>query len=101
MKEKRDMNMKTSKLFVKFIPLIFIAIFLNACSESVYEAAWQSVPVKADGNSREWPNPLKYYDRTTKLLYTVSNDLENLYVCVRSGEEPMQMKILRSGIQLW
>lgn len=78
-----------------------IIIFMSSCSTTVYQSAWQSVLVSADGNSREWSIPLRFYDKDSKLCYTVSNDSVNLYLCIWAIDEQMQMKILRAGMQLW
>ena len=35
------------------------------------------------------------------MQYIVTNDETNLYVCIRATEQPLQMKIVKSGLQLW
>jgi hypothetical protein len=74
---------------------------LASCSPIVYNSLWQSQPVKADGNPKEWSKPLKHYDSGTKLQYTFSNDRQNMYICIRATDERTQQKILRGGMQVW
>ncbi len=55
----------------------------------------------ADGKPTEWKTPLKYYDEKSKLQFAISNDLKNMYFCIRATEKETQTKILRAGLQLW
>ncbi len=82
--------------------ITILLICLAGCSPKiVYQSAWQSKPVVADGIANEWKIPLRFYDPETKLNYTVSNDKENLYLCIRASDEGTQVKIMRAGMQLW
>lgn len=78
-----------------------IITFMSSCSTTVYQNLWQSKPVTADGNPVEWPIPLRFYDKNSKLCYSITNDSANLYLCIRVTDEQMQMKILQAGMQLW
>jgi hypothetical protein len=88
------------KVFVVlFIGLIF---FVAACSpKAMYQTSWQSTSVIADGNPSEWRIPLRFYDSDTKLNYTLSNDDEKIYLCVRIVDELSQAKVIRSGLNIW
>ena len=76
-------------------------LLFSACQRTLYFAFWQSAPVVADGKAKEWSVPLNYYDADTKLQYTISNDRQNLYVCLKAGDEQTQLKIIRGGMRLW
>ncbi|HEV7229755.1 MAG TPA: hypothetical protein VGO45_00420 [Bacteroidia bacterium] len=80
---------------------LFSLVLLSSCSVPLYVSMWQHAPVKADGNPWEWTKPLRYYDSGSKLQYTFSNDLKNMYICVRATNEESQQKILRGGMQIW
>jgi hypothetical protein len=80
---------------------VFSLMLLPSCSVPLYVSMWQHTPVKADGNAWEWKKPLRYYDPSSKLQYTFSNDLKNMYICVRATNEESQQKILRGGMQIW
>jgi hypothetical protein len=92
-------------MFIMLSPirLSFAALLLLicSCSQPVYTSLWQTAQVKADGNPTEWSKPLKHYDATTKLQFTFSNDLQNMYVCIRATDETAQQKILKGGLELW
>ncbi len=91
-------------MYKKLFAIISIGIifFISACSpKAMYQTSWQSTPVVADGNPSEWRIPLRFYDSDTKLNYTLSNDDEKIYLCVRIVDELSQAKIMRSGLNIW
>ena len=83
--------------------LIFIlsaACLFSSCAHKTYDALeWQGNKVTADGRIREWSNPLRFYDDKSKINYTISNDRQNLYVCMKISDETSQIKILRGGME--
>jgi hypothetical protein len=87
--------------FFRFSPFLFTVLILHSCKAPLYEMKWQSKPVVADGNPQEWKIPLRFYDSKSKLSYTVTNDLKNLYICVRVTDDAGQMKVMRAGMQIW
>ena len=93
--------MRKKSIKIQIIAWQLMVIILSSCSTTVYQSLWQSKSVKADGNPEEWSTPLRFYEKNSKLYYTVSNDSENLYLCIIANEEQVQMKIIQSGIQLW
>ena len=87
----------------KIFAISFVLITLISCTHYIYisRSIWQGNAVVADGKPAEWTTPLKYYDESSKLQFAVSNDFQNLYVCIRATEEQTQSKIMRAGLQLW
>src|ERR1035437_9320957 len=87
----------------KTIAVCLTLFILVSCTHYVYIARspWQSNTIVVDGKPTEWPTPLKYYDDKSKLQYAVTNDKENLYLCIKATEEQTQIKILRAGLQIW
>ena len=83
--------------------LIFVCgIFIISCaSTAVVKNAWQTNAVVVDGKPDEWQLPLKYFDSETKLNYFITNDKENLYVCIRASDVKTQEKIMRAGMQVY
>jgi hypothetical protein len=79
----------------------FVMIFLAACKAPLYQTKWQGHEVIADGNPQEWKIPLRFYDDKSKLSYAVTNDLENLYLCIRITDDASQVKVMRAGMQVW
>jgi hypothetical protein len=91
-----DFNTKTLSLF-----FLLAVILCTSCSHELYTSKWQSTKVTADGIPREWSKPLRYYEASSKLQYTFSNDKRNMYICIRVTDEVTQTKILKGGLQLW
>jgi len=91
----------TKKLKMNKIILALLTLyFFSSCSHKVYDALdWQSTKVTADGKIQEWPNHLRFYDDKSKVNYTISNDRQNLYLCMIVFDEKSQMKIVRSGLE--
>jgi hypothetical protein len=59
---------------------------------------WQSSPIVVDGQSKDWPSPYPNYDSKARIAYATSNDKENLYITLETGDEMTQMKILKQGL---
>jgi len=88
------------KKISKIIIILFSFIVFSSCSHKIYDALdWQSNKVTADGKITEWPNPLRFYDDKSKINYTITNDRQNLFLCMKISDETSQMKILRAGME--
>ena len=83
-------------LFAAF--LILTSVQLNA---QVIHSLWMSSPVVMDGNPTEWPQPFRYYDGNTKLQFSFANDTGDIYVCVKITDDLTQMRLFRSGLNVW
>jgi hypothetical protein len=79
-----------------------MCLSMLSCSPAViYKSMWQSGPVTVDGKATEWQIPLQFYDAKTKLSFSISNDMANLYICIRATDETTELGILHTGMQLW
>lgn len=73
---------------------------ISSCTPKVYQSLdWQTKQVVADGKVQEWTIPLRFYDDKTKINYTITNDQQNLYLCMKVMAPETQLKILRGGIE--
>ncbi len=88
--------------------LFFGAVFaFLSCSSSKHSKSkrlpgiWQVQPVTIDGSNKDWPSPYPEYDEKAGIGYAVSNDKENLYITVETGDPATQLKILREGLTVW
>ena len=91
-------------MYKKLFAIVSIStiFFFSACSpKAMYQTSWQTKPVVADGDPSEWFIPLRFYDADTKLNYTLSNDNEKIYLCVRIVDELSQAKVIRNGLNIW
>jgi hypothetical protein len=87
---------------------IFLAcVGLAACHSSKHSTikrlpgTWQAQPITIDGDNKDWPGPYPEYDSKASLGYAVSNDKDNLYITVETGDQATQLKILRNGLTVW
>lgn len=82
-------------------------IFVDACSVAGHKGTkkivgvWAVEPIVIDGSSNDWHTPYPNYDDKAMLGYAVSNDSENLYITVETGDAATQLKILEGGLTVW
>ena len=67
-------------------------------SQAAMPGTWQKEPIVIDGDSKDWPSPYPNYDAKAKVAYATSNDRENLYITMETGDEITQIKILKQGM---
>lgn len=84
--------------------VLFFFIFLKAqvlFSQSLTSTArWATQKVIVDGNAAEWQDPLNFFDATTRMLFGISNDSTNLYLCFQNPDENVQGKLFRCGLKV-
>src|SRR5664279_585498 len=76
-------------------------LFMFSCSKDVSNSLWHNKDIIQEKESGDLETPLRFYDPKSRLQYTFLNDNENLYICVKAMEDQSQLKIMRSGLQLW
>ena len=67
-------------------------------SKNFMPGTWQATPIVVDGDSKDWPSPYPNFDAKAEVAYATSNDKENLYITMETGDEMTQMKILKQGM---
>lgn len=72
----------------------------QGCSDRSYPSISRKSPLLIDGNSKDWNLPLPLFDQESKINYEVSNDANNLYVCMKLVDPQSQFKFLQNGFQL-
>jgi hypothetical protein len=77
-------------------------VVLFSCTHYIYiyKSQWQKDKIEVDGKISEWKTPLKFYDEKSKLQYTISNNDENLYICIRAAEQLTQRKMFSAGMKI-
>lgn len=91
------------KLFFFFNCLFFLA----SCSTSnqkkykKYQGYWQVSPITIDGKKDDWSADYKDYDVKARLGYSVTNDKNNLYLRIETGDLATQLKIMHRGLTVW
>ena len=95
------------KYIIGFVFAILILVSLS-CNSSKHSGkssdtlpgTWQSQPITIDGDSKDWPSPYPNYDAKAMVAYATSNDKQNLYITMETGDEQTQMKILKQGMTI-
>jgi hypothetical protein len=83
-----------------YIFVIFTTLLTASCSHKTFDSLeWQGTNVNPDGIIDDWSNPLRFYDYKSKINYSISNNLQNIYLCIKISDRPIQMKILRAGME--
>jgi len=86
---------------------ISLSIFIYSCGGTRHSkdkkmpGTWQAQPIVIDGKSDDWPSPYPSYDSKALVGYATSNDRDNLYVTIETGDEYTMMKILKQGLTVW
>jgi hypothetical protein len=79
-------------------PLLTVIIFFSSCSHTVvYTSSWQSNDFNVLRKS-ETGEPLRFFDKKSKLQYAISNDYKNVYICIKATDRQSQIKIIRAGM---
>jgi hypothetical protein len=84
-----------------YLKIALIATFwfcLASCSDKIYQNSWQSTSIRVDGISTDWAHPLRYYDRKSKMQYCISNDADNIYICLRTDDAITKIKMIHAGL---
>lgn len=69
-------------------------------AQDVSTAHWMPQPITVDGIAAEWHQPLNFYDSETKLLFAISNDSTNIYLCFETKDNATAIKIMRAGMRV-
>lgn len=76
-------------------------VILTACSTTRnFTHNQQIAPFIADGKANDWGDNL-LFDASSRLLYKVSNDANNLYIMAKISDEQMQRKVLMGGFTVF
>jgi hypothetical protein len=93
--------------FVTTTTVCALFILCFSCAGSKHSGAkdtlpgtWQAQPIVIDGDSKDWPSPYPNYDAKAMVAYATSNDKQNLYITMETGDELTQMKILKQGMDV-
>jgi hypothetical protein len=83
--------------------ILSIAAFANAFAQKLPNTQQVSLRapanLKIDGKATEWGNQFKAYNNATDVYYTLSNDDENLYLCLVAKQYSSLSKIARTGVR--
>lgn len=76
--------------------LSFIAASLPA-QEDVSSAKRQANKIIIDGNNTEWKRPFRLFHSKSGLVFTLTNDNKNIYLCFTDNKEMKAEKLMKAG----
>jgi hypothetical protein len=80
---------------------LLFAVLFQACSPKLSTTlSYRTQPVKIDGKMDEWSIPLDFYNKETRVNYSVANDDANIYYCIKVLDVFTQMKMMRAGFKI-
>jgi hypothetical protein len=82
---------------------IAMLFLFGGCSPkmNIYKSAWQGNTITIDGETSDWRMPLQYTDPNTNVHFSVTNDNNNLYICMEANDEAAISGITQKGLQIW
>ena len=87
-------------LFTSLTGLTSTALYAQKPDPDADVNLWVQQPIKVDGISNEWHEPLNNYNTETKLAFALANDQQNLYLIIESLDEVTTRKLLTGGLTL-
>ncbi|MDB5223482.1 MAG: hypothetical protein JWN83_2149 [Chitinophagaceae bacterium] len=81
-----------------FIIAALLLISISSFAQSNILKSTRNSAIKIDGDASEWSQPLRFYDKDTKLFFDFSNDDSHLFLCFQTNDNAEQMKIMLAGM---
>ncbi len=90
------------KSLLLFCTILSGTVLYSSCSRKLMpEGHFQQTPVVVDGRINDWGLPLRFSNPEYTMQYAVTNDDKNIYVCVYSKYEGMQLRMLKGGMTIY
>jgi len=98
----KNMDKKTMLSLLLFTSIVGIhpTLYAQKTDPDADVNLWVQHPVKVDGVSDEWHEPLNNYNTETKLAFALANDQQNLYLIIESLDEVTTRKLMSGGLTL-
>src|SRR5450755_4631653 len=84
------------------LPVVFsgLVIWMGCSQKLMPEGHFQDTPVVIDGKVNDWGLPLRFSNPEYSMQYGVTNDDQNIYVCVYTKDAFFQKRILKAGMSI-
>ena len=86
----------------KYLHILFIICFplILFSQDDISKSVFISQKIVVDGNSDEWKKPFDFYNSEARLMFSLANDSNTLYICILNTERPNQMRMLTRGMKV-
>ena len=79
----------------------FLIIFYSCSPQLAPVGHFQDNTVTADGNTDDWELPLRFSNPQHTFDYSITNDKNNIYICITSNDDRTEIRMLRSGLTIY
>lgn len=87
---------------VPFFLVAACASLLAGCDEHEMQSQWRRQEVAIDGHDMDWQQLAPhFYHEKSRIIFSIMNDSDNLYVMVATSSNAAQMIMLRGGCTMW
>ncbi len=88
---------RTVHLFIFFIA----AFALTGCDKVELQSQWRTHPIIIDGSNTDWTEDSPYFDKNSRILISILNDEDDLYIRLLTRSETTRRIFLRTGFTVW
>jgi hypothetical protein len=93
--------MRRAFLGVAGIIVVGSAAGLLATKKPTIDSHWRDREIAIDGDSGDWPGPLRPIEENHPLMTAAMNDGQNLYLVLSASDSTARRQILRQGLIVW
>lgn len=83
------------------LAFLLLVIFIGGCDEVELQSQWREDPITIDGIGTDWAQNTPYLNEKPRILVSVMNDKENLYIRLMTRDRQAQMMFIRAGFITW
>jgi len=80
--------------------LVVFPAFLTSCGDEEIKSMWSDNSIVIDGNQTDWLGKLKYLP-DQKSAVGITNDDENLYLCLATSDTSKMFQLFITGFTVW
>jgi hypothetical protein len=93
--------MKRAVLWAMGMVVIGSAVGVVAAKKTLITSQWRDRELTIDGDSGDWPGPLRPIEENHPLMAAAMNDGEYLYLVISTSDSTERRQILRQGLVVW
>ena len=95
------MNIKQNNIFRLWLVFSFCISALPGCGNLQLESIRRDREIIIDGKYSDWGKAEAYYDEKEKLVVSLCNDQDYLYICLISRNRKIETQLMESGFVVW
>src|SRR5262245_56632524 len=93
--------MKRAVLWAMGMMVVASAAGLFAAKKPLITSQWRDRDLAIDGDSGDWPGPLRPIEENHPLMAGAMNDGQYLYLVLSTSDSTERRQILRQGLIVW